>query len=389
MIEKKYRKYFIYGYINFMNISRSFVKEQKEVSFVNRKLRYVFTHIGLKSPKGDFTHWANVIAILEVAASLFILLGRFVAVVFQKLFSRHVEIYGLYMQAPLTWPAYRIKDMLRSVEGVEAHSIKIPFIKNTYKEREIKVLSVISYKDIFDAFISAVAMIFYMERRFAKEDILFRSYASFEFFLTCRFVKRTESDNKFIYFNTFDRWAFLMCRANTEVYFIQHGKLDYLTTLIRVGTPDVAYYVSPAQQTIVEDTLFANKPKEVRFRKILQFTHNDILIRDNGKLNVLIVSVVSFIKDVVKIVEMLGGKVNLYVKPHPSDKVMDTYNHLVEEYGVVILEKTAYPEVDVVLSYNSTLADEYDLAGVRVIRWDLLNKIEEVESLVFENENNL
>ncbi len=389
MIEKKYRKYFIYGYINFENISCSFVKEQEDISFVNRKLRYVFTHIGLHSPKGDYSRWAKVIAVLEIVASILILLGRFVAVFFQKIFSRHIEIQGQYLQAPLTWPAYRVRDMLRSVEGVETHSIKIPFIKNSFKEREIKVLSVVSYKDIFDAFISAMAMVFYMERRFAKEDILFRSYASFEFFLTCRFVKRTESQNKFIYYNTFDRWAFLMCRANTEVYFIQHGKLDYLTTLIRVGTPDVAYYVSPAQQTIVEDTLFTGKPKEVRFRKMLQFTHNDILIRDNGKLNVLIVSVVSFIKDVVQIVEMLGGKVNLYVKPHPGDKVLDSYNHLVEQYGVVILEKTAYPEVDIVLSYNSTLADEYDLAGVRVIRWDLLNNLKEVENLVIENKNNL
>lgn len=388
MIEKKYRKYFIYGYINFVHISRSFVKNQEEVSFINWKLRYVFTHIGLHSPKGDYSRWANVIAVLEVIVSFSVLLGRFIVVVSQKLFSRHVDVQDQYLQAPLTWPAYRIKDMLRSVEGVEAYSIKIPFVKNSYKEREIKVLSVILYKDILDAFISAAAMIFYMERRFAKEDILFRSYASFEFFLTCRFVKRTESRNKFIYYNTFDRWAFLMCRANTEVFFIQHGKLDYLTTLIRVGTPDVAYYVSPAQQIIVEDTLFTSRPKEVRFRKMLQFTQNDILIRDNGKLNVLIVSVVSFIKDVTQIVEMLGGKVNLYVKPHPSDKVMFSYNYLVEQYGVVILDKTAYPEVDVVLSYNSTLADEYDLAGVRVIRWDLLNNIKEVENLVFESQNN-
>jgi len=389
MIEKKYRQYFIYGYINFMNISRSFVKEKEEVSFVNRKLRYFFTYIGLHSPKGDYTKWGKLIAVFEVIVSLMILLGRFITVVFQKIFSQHVDIKGLYLQAPLTWPAYRIKDMLRSFEGVEAHSIKIPFVKNTYREREIKVLSVISFKDIFDSFVSTAAMIFYMECRFAKADILFRSYASFEFFLSCRFVKRTEGNNKFIYYNTFDRWAFLMCRANTEVYFIQHGKLDYLTTLIRVGTPDVAYYVSPPQQKIVEDTLFTNKPKKVCFRKMLQFTRNDLLIRDNGKLNVLIVSVVSFIKDVVRIVELLGGKVNLYVKPHPSDTVMDIYNKLVEQYGVVILEKTAYPEVDVVLSYNSTLADEYDLAGVRVIRWDLLGNLDEIEKLVLEKQNNL
>ena len=121
---------------------------------------------------------------------------------------------------------------------------------------------------------------------------------------------------------------------------------------------------------------------QTHLRKMLQFTQNEVLNKGNGKQNVLIVSVMSFINDVNNIVELLSGKVNLYVKPHPGDKIMDAYMRLVDQYGIVILEKTAYPEVDVVLSYNSTLADEYDLAGVKVIRWDLLNNISEVKDLV-------
>lgn len=385
MIEKKYRRYFIFGYLNFVNVSRVFVKNTNGDSFVNRKIRAAFSHLGIKPPKGDYSKWVKIIAFFEVTASILIIIGRFLAVLSRKLFTRKIHPQGLYLQAPLIWPAYRIKDMLRSLEGVKANTIRIPFIKNTYREREINILSVITISDIWYSFVSACVMVFFMEKRFSKSDILFRSYSSFEYFLTCCFVKRTEGDNKFIYYNTFDRWAFLMCGAHTEVTFIQHGKLDYLTTLIRIEAPNIAYYVSPEQQKVVEDTLFTSQPSVVRFRKVLQFTRNELLNRENGKRNVLIVSVVSFIKDVSRIVDMLAGDVNLYVKPHPSDKVMDEYMHMAERHGVVILEKTAYPEVDVVISYNSTLADEYDLAGVKVIRWDLLKDLSEIKDLVLSD----
>jgi hypothetical protein len=34
------------------------------------------------------------------------------------------------------------------------------------------------------------------------------------------------------------------------------------------------------------------------------------------------------------------------------------------------------------------LADEYEMAGVRVIRWDLLKKLSDVRELVLEQKNN-
>ena len=382
MIEKYYRKFFVFGFINFVNISNAFVRDEDEEPYINKKVRYVFTHLGLKAPKGDFVKWVKLIAVIEEIVSILIVFARFVTVLFQYIFTRSTTPQGLYLQAPLTWPAYRVKDMLRSLDGIEASSIKIPFIKNQYREDEVNVLSVVSICDIWDAFVSSCAMVFYIEHRYWGKNVFFRSYASFEFFLTCRFIKHVAPDNHIVYFNTFDRWAFLMCQAKTDVTFIQHGKLDYLTSLIRVGTPTVAYYISPEQQIIVEDTLFNGHPMQTHLRKMLQFTQNEVLNKGNGKQNVLIVSVMSFINDVNNIVELLSGKVNLYVKPHPGDKIMDAYMRLVDQYGIVILEKTAYPEVDVVLSYNSTLADEYDLAGVKVIRWDLLNNISEVKDLV-------
>lgn len=382
MIEREYRRFYIYGYVNCYNNSRSFINNRGEESYVNRKIKETFDYFGLTTPKGNYQGVAGIISIIEIVLSIFVLIGRFLYLLVKRLFANHVAINGLHLVFPLTTASYRIKDMLRSLDNISICSVRIPFINNSFKRNEINELAVISYRDIFDSFVSAFLMVFYMRYKFGKKDILFRSYSSFEFFLTCRFVHKVEQNNEIVYYNNYDRWAFLFSRANTKVTFIQHGKLDYITRWIRVGCPNTAYYLSESQEIILQETLFTSPPKEVYYRKTLQFHNTEILNKTNGKLNVLIVSASSFINDTVQIVEMLAGRVNLYVKPHPGEKLLPIYSELVGKYSVQLLEKTDYPEADVVLSYNSTLADEYEIAGVRVIRWDLLKDLSEVKSLI-------
>ncbi len=382
MIEKKYRRYFLFGYINFRNVSRSFVKIEDGDSYVNRKIKDTFSYLGLKIPSGDYSKWTGIISITEVLISLVLVIFHFMFVCFRKLFLLNKTPNGLCLFLPLSAAKYRVKDMLRSLDGVEIVTVHIPFIKNSFKNREIELLSVISFKDVFDSFICAIGVVCFISNKYRKSDILFRSYSSFEYFLTCRFIQKVEKNNKLVYYSTYDRWGFLFCRANTEVIFIQHGKLDYITQLIRVGTPSIAYYLSPEQKTILEDTLFTSQVKDVRYRKTLQFTHNVVINHENGKPNVLIVSSSYFMDAVLKITRILYLETNIYVKPHPGEKKLEIYDFLEKKYGVNILDKTDYPKVDLVLSYNSTLADEYDMAGVRVVRWDLLKDLSEVKNLI-------
>lgn len=385
MIEKRYRRYYLYGYLNNFNISKVFDNKAPKTSFVNQKIKQAFDHLGIRPPQGDFTQWAWAISFFEVFASFFIAFERFLIVSAQSFFTKKSYPKGLDLQAPQTWAAYRVKDMLKSLDNVNIGTIKIPFVKNTYKENEINVISVLCIKDIFDAFLSCIGMIFYMTHRFRKDDILFRSYSSFEYFLTCRFVKKTEKENHFIYYNTYDRWAFLMCHANSEVTFIQHGIMDdvaYQVKLIKVGTPLRAIYISQNQKKNVEDLLFESKPIFVGYRKTLEFTHNEVLNKSIDKSNVLIISASAFIDTVFKIVEILHNDVNLYVKPHPGEKWLDFYDEISRNFNVGILEKTDYPKVDVVISYRSTLADEYENAGIEVIRWDTIDNISKIKEIV-------
>ena len=387
MIEKKYRRYYLCGYINNRNISRSFGNVQKNESFINQKIKDTFRYLGMKSPHRDYSKWKGIISFTEILFSIILVTWHFIVVSARKIVMKKTNLQGCNLMAPLSAAQYRVKDMLRSLDGVEVTTVRIPFIENSYHSNEVDLLSVISNIDICEAYLSAIGIIFFMRKKYGKDDILFRSYSSFEYFMACRFVKRVEKANNIIYYSTYDRWGFLFCGANTTVTFVQHGKLDYITRLIRVGTPTIAYYISPGQKKVLEDTLFVSEPQTTRYRKMLQFTHNEILNHENGKKNILIVSYSKVTDAVAQIVKMLGEQTNIYVKPHPGEMKLEIYDQLVKSYGITLLEKTDYPEVDVVLSYNSTLADEYEMAGVRVIRWDLLKNLSEVRELVLEQSN--
>ena len=47
--------------------------------------------------------------------------------------------------------------------------------------------------------------------------------------------------------------------------------------------------------------------------------------------------------------------------------VKDNYVKLCEKYGYSLLGRTDFPKVDFVISYNSSLAIEYQDAGVQVL----------------------
>ena len=219
-----------------------------------------------------------------------------------------------------------------------------------------------------------------MFRKYRKRDCFFRSYSSFEYLLTCCFVKNTENDNDFVYFNTFDRWAVLFCNVKSKSIFIQHGSLTD-DILIKVGTPSEAYYISTAQKDILERNLFKYTPAIVKYRPSLKLT-NLSNVRSNGKKNVLLVCCNRCLNEEWEIVKTVSPLVNIYIKPHPADTHNPAYLTMASTYGGVIVEKSEYPKVDIVISYESTLADEYEDVGVKVIRYEKLGNLSDIIPII-------
>lgn len=381
MLEKKYIRYFISGYLNMYYNELSFAYDPSQGSFQQYRIRSTLRYLGLKDTTKDYSWLAPLLGISSSVLGSIIVFFKALIVLFICPFKHKHSYEGRTFLASLGFASFRLKYLLESVRPLEISTIKIPFIKNDYQENEVDILTEVSVADVCKSLIAAWQTIWVQYTKYNHRDPIIRSYTSFEYYLACCFVKNMKGKNRFLYYNTYDRWAFLMCNTECST-FLQHGKLMDTVLLIKVGTPETAYYLSKRQGLIVEKKLFNNTPKNVRQRKPIEFTCNEML-QQNGKKNVLLVCWNNNIEKEWEICEMLHGKCNLYIKPHPGDKNNPTYPQMAEQYQCVIIPKTGYPHVDVVVSYDSTLADEYEDVDVQVIRYDLLDNLNEIKRIIW------
>lgn len=247
-------------------------------------------------------------------------------------------------------------------------AIEIPGQFTNYKEfPKVSVYSGITYRQLWESFINSMLLTCFMIQKYKKDDMLFRTYSSFPFFLCFYFVNNLDDSNELIFYNHYDRWMYLLGNSHLHKTYVQHGKL-WKDNISRIEC-DVAYYINHSQQNILEYTLFANKP-EARFRKSFEFSGMEKL-KDNGSLDLLVVCECVFQDLHEKLVaKIYGKKVNIYLKPHPRDNT-DLYLQFQSKYPrIVILGKFDYPKVDCVISYDSTLADEYEMHDIPVLKYD-------------------
>lgn len=382
MLEKKYVKYYLLGYLNYYLVSKEFSFSSESESYKQYKLRTSLALLGIKSKMIGKICPVNVMLVVEVAISWFVVSLRFLGVMAKSFFVKKREFESCLFLPGISVASFRVVEMLKSIRPMEVNTFKIPFVKSHYRENDVDVLSCISIKDIYQSFWGSLVAIFIIAHKYGYRDFLFRSYSSFEFLLTCCFVRNVEKKNKFVYYNTYERWAFLFSNAETERIFIQHGKLPAYLHIIKVGTPTKAFYISEEQKDILEKVLFYKSPQEFAYRPNLTFVGNELL-KNNGKKNILLVCCMNTIEQERKIIKILSSKnVNLYVKPHPRDKNISEYKEMASKYNYSLMPKTAYPKVDTVISYDSTLADEYEKVDIEVIRYDLLDNINELDKLI-------
>ena len=88
-----------------------------------------------------------------------------------------------------------------------------------------------------------------------------------------------------------------------------------------------------------------------------------------GIKNVLLIGCVIHFKEIeAEIIKKysIDKKYKLYVKPHPCFS-MAFYEELIKKYNFTIIkDRNYFPDVDCVISYDSTLAYEYQLQNIEV-----------------------
>ena len=272
---------------------------------------------------------------------------------FPKLNYQEKRIINLFGSA-----GYRLEDItIIDIPGQHSKYSQMPMVS---------VFSGISYSQVWKSFVYSIRIILFMKKKYGKDDLLFRSYSSYPFFLCFFFISNLDESNELVFVNHYDRWMYLLGCSNLHRTYVQHGKL-WRDNIKRIEC-DTAYYISRSQQEILEYTLFNNKP-EARFRKVFDYSGLEKL-KSNGCKDLLIICLSIYSEQEELIINRLTDKkINIYLKPHPNDNI-DIYTRLKGKYpDIVVLGKFDYPKVDYVISYDSTLADEYEMHDIPVLKY--------------------
>ncbi len=200
-----------------------------------------------------------------------------------------------------------------------------------------------------------------------------RTYNCFDYYLTYYTLRNIPQSTTLYFCNQGDRWVCLFDLAPQKCkIFLQHGiePPDYRTPY-RFKNIDTAYVLSMPEYENLLKADFDNKPNHVY---VMDPTIKLTTIESDFDFKVLIVGFPGYLMfdNESSIVESLSDQnCQVILKPHPGKEDMTKYLNLEEKYHncKILLEKI-FPDVDVVISYRSTLAVEYQVYDKLVMFYD-------------------
>lgn len=383
-MDNRFYLYYLKGYLNEYINNQELLKYQKYVgSFRSYKLNLAFRYLGLKQINVENPLLFIFLGICDIIVSCLMSFVKFIRVLIQWLKVPHkilpkdkILMLGI---APFTTYTKGVLD--KEFKSMVTY-LHVPFTLKEMGNDNLNILSSLSFCDLLSALVASWRLDFFIAIKYLNRDFLFRAHTSYEYFLTCLFIEKVESfNNTFISCEIINRWAFLMLNLSAPTIFVQHGKTQCIH-YIKVGTPNIAYFMNEEQKIVHNEYIFKQKVQDSRVLKVFEYSGNECLL-NNGKKNVLMVCNTLFIGMERKILELLSEvDINLYLKTHPLTKTLDGYESMKEIRPFSYVPSGMYPKVDCVISYESTLAEEYESVGTFVIWYDRLNNINELKYLI-------
>lgn len=383
-----YIKYYLYEYLASYIRDRSKFKNARE--YKNFVAKNILDYLHINCTVNKAYPLLFILSKLQVLCSLFIVFLYFTKYSIKHLFTRREWILNKDVVIDLIGTP----ELLKKAEFPTDNLIIVRFPnKQKYFDESyssVCLLNLVSVGDLLNSLRLSAKLIIVQYRKYHKRDLLFRNYASFDFFLACLFFGGMDISNRIVFYSTYDRWAYLFASLSNYKIFVQHGYIPRTFICKSIGSVDECYCLSEEQKECCIGLLFNNIPPKQFIIKGFSFSSEEKLI-SNGKIHVLIIGNHLFQEQQESTIELLNksnSPVNIYVKPHPLDDI-NIYLRIVGCYkSFVLLEKGDYPPVDVVISYESTLAFEYMSLGVPALFYDDKNfrkKIELLSNGIIEN----
>ena len=277
------------------------------------------------------------------------------------------------------------------------------------QNRLVECLQAVNNEQLFFSFCDSLKIFCYTLR---KKGVRypFGTIDSFQWFIYYWAVQNIDNNVTLLFCSQMDVWTVLIDKAPQQhKIFLQHGteiipnnsygilfpyyryneEKGFWTLNIpyKYSSVNQAYVFSENEYQAVCSAVFLNKPEKVIVGYSLVLSD----ITSSNKSVLIIGFYRSYRVIEEELLEQLKDyNVDVYLKKHPSDPT-EKYNSLRERYDFHFIDTPFFPRVNLVLSYDSTLALEYKSLGVEVMYYcettDICKLMESVIKILNLEEN--
>lgn len=268
-----------------------------------------------------------------------------------------------------------------------------------YEAKQVTIADYATIKDVFRSFIQSIIIHLYAVYQFGYDHYLL-SLKAFDWCMMDMALRHIPEDVDLYFCNICDRVAIMIDKLpNRNKMMIQHGTMHFFNNTISSpymtwqedkgfwiwkflykNSPTKVYCFTKDDEIALKRSVIANTPVFIHIGYDFHPAFKP------NKFSILIIGMYTLLGDKEEqiIKNMQGVDIELYLKNHPSIED-EKYDELRNKYDFIFLEGVGskLPDVDLVISYDSTLALEYTSIGTKVLYYGHFNIID-IRSIVLE-----
>lgn len=240
----------------------------------------------------------------------------------------------------------------------------------------VSFLSLLEFKDFFKTLCKFVILHKKILRDKTLSSHIIQSYVAYRWLLVIAALSKLNAD-KILIAEHFDRWAILADRVaalkNAEVSLVQHGSLEGLDSSKsqdflfnfnhKLQNVTHLYVFNSSSERIFLDNILKLSPVLKKKLEVIQFKLKlELTALSDPKISILFVGHTiceAFHFDLYAKL-MAKRDVVVYYKPHP----LAAPSEWVKKCGWIMVDKGFFPKVNLLVSYPSTLVEEYRSLGI-------------------------
>lgn len=251
-------------------------------------------------------------------------------------------------------------------------------------------IQLLSLGELISIFFSAILLSFRFSYDSRFVSLRFYSMHFFELLAVAKVFDKFSSIEVLYTGDHFDRWATLLDMISADkkkvskFCVIQHGALKNSNGVfpidleVKLKSVDFLYCFDEESYSIFSNSIldvemappvsyFENK---IELSKLDQFDGKSILVVGNSLC-------VDFHNELAKsICAVYGEQIRVYYKPHPTQE----RNNFSNEEWLIIRNSSFFPEVDLVVSYPSTLVEQYKAHAVPTVVHSLSARKQDIDN---------